>query len=104
MDKPALPPVRDNPAAHRFELSLHDALAVAEYEVSGSVITFTHTVVPQVLQGRGVGTHLVRAGLDAARARGLRVVPRCSMFEGYMRKHPETQDLLADEGRSLLGL
>ncbi|MFT3801275.1 MAG: GNAT family N-acetyltransferase [Burkholderiaceae bacterium] len=104
MNRPALPPVQDNPAEHRFELSTQDQLAIAEYKLAGNVIAFTHTEVPQALQGQGVGTHLVRAGLDAARTRGLRVVPKCSMFEGYMRKHPETHELLADEGRAMLGL
>jgi predicted GNAT family acetyltransferase len=31
-----------------------------------------------------------------ARANGLRVMPACSYVRAYMRRHPDTQDLLAD--------
>lgn len=104
MNTPAPVSVHDNPARQRFEYALEGETAVATYELTGRVITFTHTVVPPALQGRGVGTQLVMASLAAARERGLHVVPQCPMFAGYMRKHPETLDLLTDEGRALLGL
>jgi uncharacterized protein len=29
-----------------------------------------------------------------ARSRGLKVVPRCSFVAGYLRRHPEYQDLV----------
>ena len=86
--------VHDNPAESRFETMIDGATAVAEYRLADGRITFTHTVVPQALEGRGVGSALVRAALAAARERGLKVVPRCSFVAGYMRRHPETQDLL----------
>jgi hypothetical protein len=31
------------------------------------------------------------------------VIPQCAFFASYMRRHPDTQDLLAPEGRALLG-
>jgi predicted GNAT family acetyltransferase len=86
--------VRDNAAAHRFELDVDGALAVALYRVDGDTIMFTHTEVPARLQGRGIGSKLVRGALDAARARGLRVVPLCSFVADYIRRHPEVQDLV----------
>lgn len=98
------PAVHDNPAKHRFEYASDGERAVAMYELNGGVITFTHTLVPEALQGHGVARELVLAGLASARERGLRVVPQCPVFAAYMRKHPETHDLLADEGRALLGL
>lgn len=89
--------VRDNPADNRFEATVDDMLAVAEYRREGDRITFTHTVVPPALEGRGVGSALVRTALAAVRERGLKVVPRCSFVAAYMRRHPETQDLLASD-------
>ena len=73
---------------------------------------FTHTVsangaliiVPEALRGQGVATQLVLAGLASARERGLQVIPQCPVFAAYMRSHPDTHDLLADQGRALLGL
>lgn len=85
--------VRDNPAARRFELDADGQLAIAVYRVDGDTMTFTHTEVPASLQGRGIGSKLVRGALDAARARGLRVVPLCSFVADYIRRHPEVQDL-----------
>lgn len=86
--------VRDNRAESRFEAMIEGATAVAEYRIEGERIVFTHTTVPPTLEGRGVGSALVRAGLEAARERGLKVVPRCAFVASYMRRHPETQDLL----------
>jgi uncharacterized protein len=86
--------VRDNPAESRFETSVDGITAFAEYRLDGDRITFTHTIVPKALEGRGIGSALVRAALGAARERGLKVVPRCSFVAAWMRRHPETQDLL----------
>ncbi len=95
---------RDNPAKHRFEYITQGHKAVAIYELSGNVITFIHTLVPPELQGQGIATKVVENALAEVRARGLKVIPECPVFNAYMRKHPETHDLLAPEGRVLLGL
>ncbi len=97
------PSVHDNPAEQRFELPVDGELAVATYVVDGDVITFEHTFVPESLRGRGLATKLVKAGLDAARAAGRRVVPQCPTFVAYMKSHPETQDLLTPDARAALG-
>ncbi|MGJ7609385.1 MULTISPECIES: GNAT family N-acetyltransferase [unclassified Variovorax] len=96
--------VQDNPAKHRFEYASQGERAVAIYSLDGDVITFIHTLVPEALQGQGIAKQLVLAGLASARERGLRVIPQCPVFAAYMRTHPETHDLLAEEGRTLLGL
>ena len=68
--------VRDNPEQHRFEIDLGDgSLAVAEYTLPQGKIMFTHTEVPPAHEGEGVGSELIRAGLAAARERGLKVIP-----------------------------
>jgi len=90
------PTVRDNVAAHRFEKIVDRHAAVATYSLSGDVITFEHTVVPEALRGRGLARELVEFALASVRARGLKVVPQCEVFNAYMRKHPETHDLLLD--------
>lgn len=102
---PAIPSrVQDNPAKHRFEYASQGEPAVAIYSLEDDVITFIHTLVPEALQGQGIAKQLVLVSLDSARERGLRVIPQCPVFAAYMRAHPETHDLLADEGRTLLGL
>ena len=87
--------VRNNEAEHRYELEVDGALAIAAYRLRDGRITFTHTEVPDALEGRGIGSRLVKAALDDARARGLKVVPACPFVKRYIEKHPEFQDLLA---------
>lgn len=87
--------VRNNEAEHRYELEVEGQLALAAYRLGDGRITFTHTEVPDALEGRGIGTRLVEAALDDARAQGLKVVPACPFVKHYMDKHPETQGLLA---------
>ena len=86
--------VRNNIAAHRFELDTDRHTALAYYTMEPGVITFTHTEVPQELSGRGVGSRLVRGALEQVRAQGLRVVAKCPFVSAYMGKHPEFNDLL----------
>lgn len=87
--------VRDNPARSRFELDANGATAVANYKLADGVITFTHTEVPEAARGGGIASRLVAGALQAARARGLKVVARCPFFAGYIERHPEYRDLLA---------
>lgn len=97
--------VSDNAEQHRFEIDLGDGkTAIADYHVDGDSIAFTHTVVPPAHEGKGVGSALVRFALDAARDRGLKVIPACAFFVAYMKRHADTQDLLAKESCDELGL
>jgi predicted GNAT family acetyltransferase len=87
--------VVDNRARHRFELEADGAVAFASYEREDGIITFTHTIVPPELQGRGIGSILVKGALAIVCAEGLKVVPECAFVRTYIEKHPEEQDLLA---------
>jgi predicted GNAT family acetyltransferase len=62
---------------------------VLNYYLSGGVIVFTHTGVPSALEGRGIGSALVRAGLEFARKNNLKVKSLCWFVDKYMRRHPE---------------
>lgn len=93
--------VRDNPTGRRFELPAEGHLAEAHYRLTPGVITFTHTEVPKALSGRGIGSLLARGALDAARARGLKVVPQCPFIAAYIDKNPEFKDLLADAPKAV---
>lgn len=88
--------VTDNPTASRFEARVDGALAVAEYRREGNRITFTHTEVPDEIEGRGVGSALARAALDRARAEGWEVVPLCPFIADFIGRNPEYAELRAD--------
>jgi len=89
--------VKDNPAKGRFEMTSGDVLAVIEYRRAGDRIVLIHTEVPDALAGQGVGSRLVRGVLDAIRAEGTKVVPRCEFVAAFIARHPEYQDLVAQD-------
>lgn len=97
------PVARDNPKRHRLEIDLGNGeFAFAAYNLLPGAIRFHHTEVPDSHGGRGLGTALVRAGLAAARERGLKVIPICPFVRAYLKKHPEEQDLVPPEHRHLI--
>lgn len=88
--------VRDNAEGRRFEAVDETGVVAgfAAYRRREGAITFTHTEVDDAFEGRGVGSTLVRAALDAGRDHGLRVVPQCPFVAGYIERHPEYADLV----------
>lgn len=87
--------VRDNPALSRFELDADGVTAVANYRLAGNVMTLTHTETPREARGRGIASRLTEGALQAARARGLKIVPQCPFVSAWIDRHPEFDDLLA---------
>ncbi|MGY0193543.1 GNAT family N-acetyltransferase [Leptothrix sp. BB-4] len=89
--------VRHEPARQRFvaEVDGHVCEAAYRWREDGRTVVMNHTGVSPALQGRGIAAELVRQALDWVRAEGLAVVPSCSYVRTYMRRHRETQDLLA---------
>lgn len=85
--------VYDNEAEHRLEIRSEGLLAIADYNITGDVIAFPHTLVPKEFSGRGYGTKLAAACMEKAEKQGLKVLPECSFILAYMKKHPETQKL-----------
>lgn len=90
----------DNPDAHRFELRKGGAVAAySEYNLLKGAVMFTHTEVLPQFEGLGLGSRLAKSALDDVRKRGLRAIPVCTFIAGYIRKHAEYLDLVAEEHR-----
>ena len=87
--------VRDNPERSRYELTVDGETAVMDYRLAANVMTITHTGVPRALEGRGVGTALVKGALDQIRARNLQIVVLCWFVDGFIDRHPEYATLRA---------
>ena len=87
-------PIKHRPAESRFMQPFGALEAELTYRRHDDVIEFVHTGVPPQLGGQGIGGRIVKAGLDFARAEGLRVQPSCSFVRGYISKHPEYVDLV----------
>jgi predicted GNAT family acetyltransferase len=86
--------VRDNPDRHQFEMDTDAGLAFARYRRDGATLTVLHTEVPRAIEGRGLGSRLVRGMLDIARQRGVRVVPLCDFVRAFIARNPAYADLL----------
>jgi len=81
--------VTDNRSASRFELVVEGKMSILDYERKPGAMVFLHTEVPPPIRRRGIGEALVKAGLDAARGEGRRIVAVCPFVAAFLRKHPE---------------
>jgi len=79
----------------RFQVVVDGALCELDYLLEAGVMSITHTGVAPRVQSRGIAAALMQAALAQARAAGWKVRPLCSYARVYMRRHPETGDLLA---------
>jgi len=89
-------PVQNNTERRRFEVKIDGKTAVAEYIKTSQKLFLTHTEVPKGMEGQGIASHLAKAAFQFARDNELRIMPLCPYMAGYMKRHPEWQDLLAD--------
>jgi predicted GNAT family acetyltransferase len=86
--------VKDNTKLNRFELQVDGHMAFADYQLKDGTIVFTHTESPPALAGKGVASALITGALRQVRARGLKVVSRCSFVTAFFKRHPEYAGLL----------
>jgi predicted GNAT family acetyltransferase len=96
--------VTDNAAAHRFEVELDGDVAFAEYRLKPGQLVLPHTVVPPAFEGKGVASALARHAFGYAREHGLSVVPACPFMAGWVKKHPEAQDIVDASCKAELGI
>lgn len=94
--------LRHNEGQSRYEADVEGTQAECLYERNGQTFTFTHVYVPPPVEGRGIGTRLVRFGLDDVRAQGGVVIPRCPFVLSVMRDHPEYVDIVAPSFQRLV--
>lgn len=86
--------IRDEREKNRFVTEVDGETAVLRYSIEEDRIRFTHTEVPESIEGRGVGSSLARHALDSARDDGLRVWPECPFVASYIQRHPEYLDVV----------
>ena len=88
--------ITHNTSGNRFEYITPEATAYIEYELSGKVMDLTHTIVPRMLEGRGLGGSLVKHALDYARANGYKIKPTCWFVDKFIKKFKDYQDLVLE--------
>lgn len=87
----------DNTERKRFELVADSHTAFIEYMIMGGKIFLTHTEVPKALEGKGIGSAIVKLALEETEARGLKLVPLCPFVAAYIKRHPEWDKILAED-------
>lgn len=85
----------NNRARSRYELVEAGQIAFADYRISGGRMYIDHVESPVALRGAGTAGRLMQAVADDVRAQGLKITPICSYAAVWLRRHPETHDLLA---------
>ena len=87
--------VEDVPERRRYEITSDgEAAGFAEYILTDTLMTFTHTEIDPAFEGKGLGGALIRRALDDARSRGLSVLPMCPFVKGWIERHRDYADLL----------
>ena len=85
-----------NSEKSRFELDVNGTLAVIEFEkIEPNILDLIHTLVPEELGGKGVGSKLVSGALQYCKDNNLLIIPSCSFVKSYIDKHPEWKELVA---------
>ena len=88
-----------NEPVHRFEVQVDGETAMLTYRKQDDTITFIHTRVPNGIGRHGIGSELVRTGLEYAKSQGLKVIPLCPFAAAFIQNHSEYLDLLAEKHR-----
>lgn len=88
--------VTDNKQQSRYELSVDGGTAVLQYMERDGALYLTHTEVPPELEGKGIGSRIVKHALDDARSRGVKVAPWCPFVRAWIDRHPEYEALVLE--------
>lgn len=83
----------NNEPAKRFEVKLENDVAIVEYQLTASIITFTHTEVPPQFEGHGIAGKMAKVALDYAKSHNLKVLALCPFIKAYILRHPEYQSI-----------
>jgi predicted GNAT family acetyltransferase len=92
--------VSNDQVNNRFEAHIGGKTAFLVYRRMPGKLVLVHTEVPSEFAGHGIGSKLVRAGIEFAREQGLTVVPLCPFATDYLRRHQEYLDLVHPDYRA----
>jgi predicted GNAT family acetyltransferase len=92
--------ITDNAAASRFEITVDGVPAGhADYHDGPGGRAFNHTEIADEFEGQGLASQLIRFALDEARTAGRKVLPFCPFVRGFIERHSDYLDLVAQPER-----
>lgn len=86
--------VTDNTARNQYEMPVEGETVFARYRRTGDTVALLHVESPVALRGTGAAGRLMQGIVDLARQNNEKLVPLCSYAAAWMKRHPETSDLL----------
>ena len=95
----------ENTDTHHYEAVLEgNVVGFIAYRESNGARLLTHTEVNLDLEGRGVGSQLVKFALERIKASGSSLVPMCPFVAVYIQRHREYSDLVKQGHHAMYGL
>lgn len=90
--------VTNDPTARTYQATLNgEVVGTLIYEVEGSRVVLTHTIVEPSAREHGVGSALVRQALDDLRREGKTATVMCPFVTEFITLNPEYADLVDHE-------
>ncbi|WP_316838389.1 GNAT family N-acetyltransferase [Pedobacter gandavensis] len=86
--------VKNNVKNLRLEIHENDEIAYLEYRYYKKDIAFMHTVVPKILEGKGIASALAKYAFEFAKQEKKLVMVYCPFVGSYLKKHPELREQL----------
>ena len=80
----------------RFVIYVEGNEVYVEYTMAGNEINLHHTFTDPALRGKGLAAQVVRAALEYANEKNLKVIPTCSYVQSFVSKNDEYKKLIKD--------
>ena len=84
----------DNAEKKQYEFHVDGQTPKIEYIKTKDKIYLTHTEVPKGLEGKGIGTELIRQALNDIKEKELTLVPLCPFVALFIKRNPEYKQLV----------
>lgn len=88
--------IKQDVEQNRFVSIVEGYEAVVEYTMIDNVVDLYRTFTPPELRGKGVAGKIVKYALEYAKENNLKVIPTCSYVKGYIERHENYKELLAE--------
>lgn len=85
----------DNVEEKRFQATIEGKVVFIDYIRAQNIVYLTHTEVPKVLEGRGIGKALVKGVLTIIKGERAELAPLCPFVAVYLSRYPEWKSILA---------
>jgi hypothetical protein len=84
--------LRDNAAAHRFEMDEAGQTVFADYRRRDGQLVIDHVETPPALRGAGAAGRLMELIAEKAQAERRTIIPVCGYAAAWIARHPRQMD------------